>query len=221
MKILIVDDNVALCRALSKILSHNGYEVQTANDGSKGLRMALENKYDIILLDIMMPQMNGYKVLSNLRHENRNTPVIMITAKDEVSDNVDSLDLGADDYIQKPFNTDILLAKIRALARRSNISDYESDRLEYSDIALTASTGRLEKKDLSIKLSETETDILRFMIKNSSAVIPVEKLINITGRPKNDEGKIHINIESLKRILGLIRSAVKIIEIKGVGYKLC
>ena len=221
MNILIIDDNIALCRALSKILKHNGYGVETANDGQTGLRFALENNFDIILLDIMMPQMNGYKVLEHLRKEKRTTPVIMITAKDTVSDNIDALDLGADDYIQKPFNTDILLAKMRALARRSSIPDYESDILEYGDISLTVSTNEVSSSDLKITLSEPETNLLRFMIKNSSAVISYEKLAQIGNLSYNGENRVFSYLESISKILKLIKSKIKIINIKGVGYKLC
>ena len=103
MKILIVDDSVDLCDAISKNLRNHGYDTDIVHDGKSGLKMALSNEYDIILLDIMMPQMNGYKVIEKLRNEDRTTPVIFITAKSNIADKIEGLEPGADDYIQKPF----------------------------------------------------------------------------------------------------------------------
>ena len=221
MEILIVDDNLALCNAIKKHLVYHGFSVDMAHDGQKGLRMALEKVYDMILLDVMMPQMNGYKVLKTLRAEGRQMPVIMISAKDTASDNIEGLELGADDYVQKPFNIDILLAKMRALARRSSIRNFDSDMLQYADILLTVSARKLTKDDLSITLSQSECEMLQYMIKNSSAIVPPEKLIDVISAPNASEGKIDTGMESLMKMLKYICSTVKILKIKGVGYKLC
>lgn len=219
MNILIVDDNEALCRAITKNLEYNGCLVDNAHDGKKGLRMALEKEYDVILLDIMMPQMDGHKVLKNLRAEGRETPIIMVSAKDGVDDNIESLDLGADDYVQKPFNMSILLAKIRAVARRAGKEQADSDTLQYSDFVLRLSNRKLEKNELQITLSSQECNIMKYLIRNSSVIVSEENLKRAEQNDKNE--KIGEIIENLVKKLKYICSSVKIITIKGVGYKLC
>ncbi len=219
MKVLIIDDAIELCNVLRKILEHQNYEVDTANDGKTGLRKALSNEYDIILLDIMLPQMNGYKVLENLRSEGRTTPIIMITARDDMSDKISGLELGADDYLQKPFNMNELTARIRALARRSQIN-YESDVVTYSDITLKISENILSNDDMAITLSTQECNILSYMIKCSEVIVSTEKLIDVC-KLENDEEKLSLHINHIQELLNSIKSKVRLIYIKGLGYKLC
>ena len=221
MTVLIIDDNEALANAIRKNLLCRGYDTETASDGKKGLRMALEKEYDIILLDIMMPQMNGYKVLKSLRDEGRKTPVIMITAKDGISDSIDGLDLGADDYIQKPFNMDVLCARIRAVVRRSSRSDNDSDMIRYADITLTGSTRKLAKNEIRITLSATEYELLRYLIKNSSVIVSADKLAQVTEDGTLAEEEINSSMENIIKRLRYVCSDVRILNIKGAGYKLC
>ncbi len=219
LKVLIIDDAVEICNVLKKVLEHQNYEVDTANDGRTGLRKALSNEYDIILLDIMLPQMNGYRVLQNLRSEGRTTPVIMITARDNVSDKISGLELGADDYLQKPFNMNELTARIRALARRSQIN-YESNIVTYSDITLKISENILSKEDMAVTLSTQECDILSYMIKCSEVIVSIEKLIDVC-KLENDDEKVSLYIKHIQELLNIIKSKVRLIYIKGLGYKLC
>ncbi|MBO4896681.1 MAG: response regulator transcription factor [Clostridia bacterium] len=219
MTILIVDDNAALCHALSKHLVHKGYSAECAADGKAGLRLALSKKYDIILLDIMMPQMDGYTFLKKLRAEGRKTPVIVLTARDTVSDNIESLEMGADDYVRKPFNMDILHAKIKALARRSSI-DFDSDTLRYHDITLTVSGKSLKTADTNITLSQNECDVLKSLIDCSSVIVGAGNLAEMSNIPGGDTMRLYIVIESLKKTLEKINSGVRILNIKGIGYKL-
>ena len=221
MKVLVVDDSVELCKVIRKILLNHHYEVDCAHDGHAGLRMALSNEYDIILLDVMMPQMNGYRVLEKLRAAGRTTPVIMITAKNDVSDKIQGLELGADDYLQKPFNMNELTARMRALARRSNIYDYESDTLRYADISLVISTRKLSKDGLQITLSPQECEIMQYLIKNSDVIVPAEKLQTACRLGDAEEGTLPAYIECIQKMLQYICSKVNIFYIREVGYKLC
>lgn len=221
LKVLIIDDAVELNNTIQKILLNQNYEVDSAYDGKSGLRKALTNEYDIILLDIMMPQMNGYDVLKSLRREERETPVILITAKDDITDKVEGLDLGADDYLQKPFNMNELTARMRAVTRREYKESKNKNEMYYADLLLDLSTMKLSNHDLQITLSENECKILKHLIKNSEIIVPVEKLLekcNII--PCNGE-VISTVIDRLQKILKYIGSRVQIIFIKGVGYKIC
>ena len=221
MRVLLVDDNPDLCRVLEKHLLHRGNTVDIARDGQKGLRMALSDDYDIILLDIMMPQMNGYKVLEHLRAEGRKTPVILITAKNDDSDFIKDLEMGADDFIQKPFHMDILFAKMRALARRTKQEEYDGKCLHYADLTLCCESNELVREDQNITLSPEECDLLHYMIENSSVVIPAEKMAKEEEISAQDEPSVCRHVERLQEILQTMQSEVRIITIRGVGYKLC
>lgn len=220
MKVLIIDDAVDLNNTIQKILINQKYEVDCAYDGKSGLRMALSNEYDIILLDIMMPQMNGYDVLKNLRKEGRKTPVILITAKDDITDKIDGLDLGADDYLQKPFNMNELTARIRALTRRSK-KDNNDNKVYYADIALDISAMKLSKGDLQITLSAYENAIIKYLIKSSEIIVSVQKLLDVCHLTYDDEDVLSSSVEKMQKILKIMDSRVKIIFIRGVGYKIC
>ena len=220
MKVLIVDDAVDLINAVQKILINQNYDVDVAYDGKTGLRKALSDDYDIILLDIMMPQMNGYEVLKNLRKEGRETPVILITAKDDISDKIDGLDLGADDYLQKPFNMSELTARIRAVTRR-NLKNVNKDEIYYSDIILNTSALELSKADLKISLSSNESEIMKYLIKRSEIIVSQEKLMDVCSLASDEENVLLKAVERLQKILKYIGSRVTVISIKEVGYKLC
>lgn len=220
LKVLIIDDAVDLNNTIQKILVNQNYEVDCAYDGKSGLRKALSNEYDIILLDIMMPQMNGYDVLKNLRKEGRETPVILITAKDDITDKIEGLDLGADDYLQKPFNMNELTARMRALTRRKYKND-KSNEIYYADILLDLSSSKLSKGDLQITLSSYELIIMKCLINRSEIIVSPENLIDKCNLQQDGETDISTAVERLKKILKYIGSRVQIIFIKGVGYKIC
>ena len=220
MKVLIVDDAVELNDAIQKILTNQNYEVDCAYDGKTGLRKALSNEYDIILLDIMMPQLNGYEVLKSLRREGRETPVILITAKDDITDKIDGLDFGADDYLQKPFNMSELTARIRAVTRR-NLKNDSKNEIYYSDICIDTSEQKLSKADLKISLSRSETEIMKYLIKRSEIIVPPQKLLEVCSLSGDDMNLLAKAIERLQKILKYIGSRVTVIFIKDIGYKLC
>ena len=217
MKILIIDDSKELSDAVRKNLINCGFEAECAYNGQAGLRLALTNEYDIILLDIMMPEMNGFKVLEKLNKEGRKTPVIMISAKNELTDRIDALDNGADDYIQKPFNINELVARIKAVLRRSNLPIDDPDMFCYADITVDAPKKKIEKNGLGITLSDDEFAVLRYLIKNSSVIVSDKRLCD----ERMDHDMIGNVIETIRRKLVFICSGIKIIFIKEVGYKLC
>ena len=220
MKALIIDDTVDLTNVIQKILINQKYEVDCAYDGKTGLRKALSGEYDIILLDIMIPQMNGYEVLKTLRKEGRETPVILITAKDGITDKIDGLDLGADDYMQKPFNMSELIARIRAVTRRNLKSDANQE-IYYSDIILNPVVPELSREQTKISLSANEGEIMKYLIQKSEIIVPPEKLMEVCSLPSDAGTVISKAIERLQNILAYLGSRVTVIFIKGVGYKLC
>ena len=165
MRLLLVEDEIQLSEALNQILTKNKYVVDAVYNGEDGLDYGLTDIYDVIVLDIMLPKLNGLEVLRRLRKENIKTPVILLTAKGEIEDKVKGLDSGADDYLVKPFATEELLARLRALTRRQGeiIND---NILEVGDIKLNISTYELEGPNNSIKLSLKEFEIIRCFMRS-------------------------------------------------------
>ncbi len=221
MKILIIDDTVEFNNTISEILANHNYEVESAYDGKSGLRMALENEYDIILLDIMMPQMNGYKVLKKLRSAGRSTPVILITARDDIDDKIDGLELGADDYLSKPFNINELIVRIKAVTRRSKKEAADESVIYYADIALNTDAGEIIKEKSKIFINENECEIIKYLINHSEVIVPEKKLITKTGLQPDDTKKLNLCVNHLRNLLGMLKSKIKIIYIRDCGYKLC
>lgn len=221
MRILIVEDEVALADALAQILYKNKYIADTCYDGESGLDNALTDIYDVIILDIMLPRMNGLDVLKNMRLNKISTPVILLTAKDEVSDKVKGLDLGADDYLTKPFATDELLARIRSIYRRKEKIIVENI-LSHDDVTLNLSTYELECNGNSVKLGLKEFSIMEFFLKNRGIVISKENLIEkIWGYESDAEyNNVEVYISFLRKKLAHIKSGVSIKTVRGVGYRL-
>ena len=221
MKILVVEDEIRLAEALVQILNKNKYDAESVYDGETGLDNALTGIYDVIILDIMLPKMNGLEVLSKLRAAKIQTPVILLTAKDEVADKVTGLDHGADDYLTKPFVTDELLARIRALTRRLGefICD---DTLHFADLNLNLSTYELSCEGKSIRLGLKEFRILEFFIRHGQHVISKEELLEkVWGYDSDAEyNHVEVYISFLRKKLLHIHSNVTIQTVRGVGYHL-
>ncbi|WP_019907869.1 MULTISPECIES: response regulator transcription factor [Thermoanaerobacter] len=169
MRILIVDDEENLVNALYKALKEEGYSVDIAQDGLEGLEYAKMNVYDVIILDIMLPGMDGIKILENLRNEGINTPVLMLTAKDATEDKVKGLDTGADDYMTKPFELCELMARIRALLRRE--APTKSPILKVADLELNTLTRQVKRGDKEITLTSKEFALLEYMMRNAGRVL--------------------------------------------------
>lgn len=221
MKILVVEDEVRLAEALVQILNKNKYDAECVYDGEAGLDNALTGIYDIIILDIMLPKMNGLEALTKLRSAKIQTPVILLTAKDEVADKVKGLDHGADDYLTKPFVTDELLARIRALTRRKGeiICD---DILSLSDLNLNLSTYELSCQGKSIRLGLKEFRILELFMHYGEHIISKEEILEkVWGYDSDAEyNHVEVYISFLRKKLSHLHSSISIQTVRGVGYRL-
>ena len=218
MKILLAEDTRDLNRVLTVALQHEGYDVDSCLDGEDALNHILENGYDGIVMDIMMPKMDGIEVLKTVRSKNIMTPVLLLTAKAEVDDRVNGLDAGADDYLTKPFALKELLARIRAMTRRKK--DYSNEQMKFGDLTLDGETFEL-KSENAIRLSVKEFELLQALILNADHYIDGEYLLNHVW--ENDEDAsvqtVMLYIEYLKSKLDSISSKVHI-EVSEAGYKL-
>ena len=169
MKILLVDDEAQLTDALSAILKRNKFAVDVANDGETGYDLALYGDYDLIVLDIMMPKMNGIEVLDKLRKNNISIPILLLSAKSETDDKISGLNSGADDYLTKPFETDELIARINALLRRR--SSYVNNNLSLGNTSLNSGSHTLEANGKSIQLGAKEYQVIELLMRNPTMII--------------------------------------------------
>lgn len=219
MRILVVEDELHLAEALTQILKKNNYAVDTVNDGESGLDNALSNIYDLIVLDIMLPKMDGISILKYIRKEGLSTPVILLTARGEISDKVNGLDCGADDYLAKPFATEELLARIRALSRRKG-EVIQDNSLKFGDLQLNTSTLMLSTASKEIKLILKESELLELLIsrKNiaTSKELIIEKLWGFDAEVEHNHVEVYISF--LRKKLNHLSSKVTINTVRGVGY---
>ena len=169
MRILVVEDEHRLAQAIREGLEQERYAVDVAYDGEDGLNSASTDEYDLIILDVMLPIMNGYEVCKRLRSEGNHTPILMLTAKDQDSDVVAGLDNGADDYLAKPFSFDVLLARIRALLRRPH--DALGEQLQVADLILDTVTKKVTRSGKNIRLSAKEFAILEYLMRNQGRIL--------------------------------------------------
>ena len=221
MNILLIEDEKHLTDALTHILKKEKYIVDAAYDGESGLNLALSGRYDVILLDIMLPKKNGYEVVSQLRREKIATPVLMLTARGQIADKVKGLDLGADDYLAKPFSTPELLARIRALIRRKGNVISENIR-KFGDIEYNVSGYELSCGEKKVKIALKESEILLYFLDRPSFVVTKDELIvKLWGYDSEAEyNNIEVYISFLRKKLQFLGSKVSITTVRGVGYKL-
>ena len=222
MRVMIAEDEEKLADALVQIFARNKITADAFGNGGDALDNALTGIYDVIILDIMMPVMDGIEVLRRIRAEGISTPVLMFTAKDEISDKVRGLDSGADDYLTKPFATDELLARVRALGRRSSAAIVNSDIITCGDIFLDTAAYELSCGQNSLKLGLKEFSIMELLMKNSGRVLSKETLITkIWGYDSDAEyNNVEVYISFLRKKLGFIKSKANIKTVRGVGYTL-
>ena len=220
MKLLVVEDEVQLADALTEILKRNMYSVDTVYNGIDGLDNALTGVYDCIILDIMLPGMNGLEVLSNLRAEKVNTPVLLLTARSEVEDKINGLDCGADDYLTKPFVTGELLARVRASYLEGEILD--EGKMDFNGLQLNKNTCALSWQGSDVKLSLKEYQIMELLIANPRQILPKERIIEkIWGYESDVEyNNIEVYISFLRKKLSSISAPVQIKTARGIGYSL-
>lgn len=219
MRILVVEDEVHLSEALSQILRKQNYSVDVVHNGSDGLDYALSGIYDLLLLDIMMPEMDGISVLKKLRSKGLSTPVILLTAKVDITDKVTGLDYGADDYIAKPFATEELLARIRAALRRKGEVTPE-DGLTFGDIELNTAQLKLTVQGKELKLNLKEIELLELLVTRKQAVTSKEQIIEkLWGfHSKVEYNNVEVYVSFLRKKLAFLKSTVRINTIRGVGY---
>lgn len=220
MQILVVEDEKRLAAALEHILTEQKYMVDLAYDGADGYDYAVSGIYDIIILDIMLPGMNGYEVASRLRKEKIATPILMLTAKDQISDKVKGLDSGADDYMTKPFDPEELLARVRALTRRQG--EVVIDELNFEGLKLNLSTCDLICKEKSVHLNFKEFEIMKIFMGSPGIVVTKDDLIvKVWGYDSNAvDNNVEVYISFLRKKLDFIGSSVEIASLRKIGYRL-
>ncbi|NNG65895.1 response regulator transcription factor [Caldanaerobacter subterraneus] len=219
-KILIVEDERQIARFLQLEFEHEGYEVKIVYDGTSGVKEALEGDYDLVLLDIMLPGMDGYEVLKKIR-ENSDIPVIMLTAKYEVKDKVRGLDIGADDYVTKPFSIEELFARVRAALRKRNPS-VKRDVLRFADIVMDLTTHEVRRQGVKIDLTKKEFDLLEFLMRNANIALSREKILqSVWGYDYyGDTNVVDVYIRYLRSKIDDPFDRKLIHTIRGVGYSL-
>lgn len=221
MKILIIEDEKNLSMALKEILVCEGFLVDTAFNGVDGLDNALSGIYDIIILDITLPKMNGVEVLEEIRRNRISSAVLMLTAKSETEDKIRSFKSGADDYLTKPFITEELIARVWALSRRNSM-EFITDILKFSDIELDRTHHELRKDGKGIKLSTKEYQLMELLILNKDSVVKREYCINkIWGYESDIEyNSTDVYISFLRKKLNALKSDAVIKSVRGIGYSL-
>lgn len=220
MRLLLAEDERELSKALCAVLKHNNYSVDPVYNGQDALDYGLCENYDGIILDIMMPKMDGLEVLRKLRENGVSTPVIFLTAKSEIEDRITGLDTGADDYLTKPFNMGELLARIRALTRRK--SEYSPNLLTFGNISLNRETFELSSGENSVRLGNKEFQMMEMLLSNPARLISTEQFMErIWGYETEAEiNVVWVYISYLRKKLTSLSASVEIKAVRGVGYTL-
>ncbi len=219
MRILIAEDDERLAAALEKILKDNGYDLDVVHDGRDGLNYALGADYDVIILDVMMPIMNGFEVTKEIRRAGKSTPILLLTARDATADKIIGFDSGADDYMTKPFSPAELMAHLRALTRRQGEVQFE--RMTAGDLELDLESYELRCKQKSIQLSFKEFSIMKILMGNLGAVVSKDTLIEKAWGAASNAGDNNVEayISFLRKKLAHLDSAAKIDTIRRAGYR--
>lgn len=216
MAILIVEDEKNMSNLLKLELTHSGYQCEQAFDGEDGLKKSLENDYELILLDLMLPRINGIELCRQLR-EKKQTPVIMLTARDEVMDKVNGLQVGADDYLAKPFAMEELLARINALLRRVNMQNKVNEYV-YGQIKMIIDKRQVFYQEHEVTLTTTEFDLLALLVKNGGKVVSRNDILD---QVWGYDGDVSTNVvEVYIRYLRNKMKGIPIETVRGVGYRL-
>lgn len=222
MNLLIIEDERGLLESIKKLFEEKNFIVDIIDNGEDGYYYALNNNYDAIILDIMLPKMNGLEVLKKLRENKITTPILILTAKQTEYDELKGLNLGADDYLSKPFSFDILYARIMTLLRRGNY--LKPNILEYNNLILNLDTCLLLNKNNNkeILLSSKEFHLLNLLIKNINKVISKEEIIEkIWGYDfDKDYNTVEVYISFLRKKIAFLNSEVTIKSLRNLGYKL-
>ena len=221
MKILVIEDEKLLADSLRTMLEAKGFEVETAYDGETGAEFAELGIYDLLILDVMMPKLNGYQLARQVRAKRCTTPILMLTAKSQLDDKVEGLDSGADDYLTKPFLTKELLARLRALGRR-NLPTSDGS-FTFGDLSLDVRSSVLKcENGQSVRLGEKELRILEYLIANQSQVLTREQIaLKIWGYESDSEyNNVEVYLSFVRKKLAYVESRCEIKALRGIGYEL-
>ena len=220
MKILVVEDEISLADALKKILQRAGHFADVVYDGASALEFAEGFPYDMMILDVMLPKLDGFGVVRALRERGMGLPVLMLTARGTVPDKVAGLNAGADDYMTKPFDSDELLARVNAMTRRTG--DVILNELSYSDLTLELGSAELRCGSDSVQLSRKEFEVARLFLSNPQMTITKETLIiNVWGiESEATDNNVEAYISFLRKKLRYLNSSVTIRNIQKIGYRL-
>lgn len=220
MRILIIEDEMRLSEALCQLLQRNKYTTDAVYDGVSGLDYGLSNVYDLIILDIMLPNMNGINVLKNLRKEKIDTPVLLLTAKDDLSDKVEGLDSGADDYLTKPFEVEELLARVRAMTRRKGA--ILENILTFGDLSLNLKSNELMCEQRSLMLSLKEFQIMELLLTHPNQILTKECFIERIWGIEDDVNynNVEVYISFIRKKLLYLHTKVTVKTARGIGYYL-
>jgi DNA-binding response OmpR family regulator len=220
MRVLIVEDEIRLAQALAQILKEEKHMSDVVHNGDDGLYYAQNGQYDLIVLDVMLPGISGFEIAKRLRAEKNATPILMLTAKDEIEDKVQGLDCGADDYMTKPFSPQELLARMRALGRRPGDVIYEE--LTFGDLTLNLTSNTLYCGAKSVRLSHKEFEILKVLMLAKAGVTSKETLIvKVWGADSDaEDNNVEAYISFLRKKFAFLHSRVSIVSLRMLGYQL-
>lgn len=218
MKLLVVEDNIPLLESIKEILELE-YKVDTADNGDDGLFYAQQNIYDLIVLDVMLPHINGFEIVQKIRADKNNTPVLFLTAKDSLEDRVKGLEYGGDDYLVKPFQAPELQARIKALLRRSGALDID-EGIKYEEIVLTGKENDILVKGVPIKLTIKQYELLEYLIQNTGKILTKEQIFDRIWGFDSDTtiAIVEVFIHQLRKKLEKSSYHKHIQTVRGVGY---
>ena len=218
MRVLVVEDEKRLAETIADVIEDAGNIVDIQNDGESGYYDAVSGIYDAIVLDVMLPGMDGFEILKKLREEDIATPVLMLTARTELNDRVNGLNLGADYYLTKPFQNAELVAALHAIMRRK--TEIIPDDITFGDLTLATSTQELKKGDKSIRLNTKEFELMRYLMLSGESILSKETIINKIWGYDSDAGDNNVEayISFLRRKLSALKSNVSINVIRMKGY---
>ena len=220
MQILIVEDDIRLAKAVKQILEENNYQVDMVHDGQSGLDYAETGIYDVVILDVMLPVMDGFEVAKQLRRKDVSTPILMLTARSQIPDKIEGLDSGADDYMTKPFSPAEMLAHLRALTRRTGQVVFETLRVD--DLELNLESHDLSREGKSINLSFKEFSIMNILMANKGQIVSKETLISKVWGVESSavDNNVEAYISFLRKKLKFLGSTAQIETLRKVGYRL-
>ena len=222
MHILIIEDEEQLCRSVAEGLRIDGYETDICFDGDEGLCLCMTENYDLILLDLNLPGTDGLEILRQFREHNTNTPVLILSARDQIEDKVNGLDLGANDYLTKPFDTKELLARIRAMTRSANANIHADSSMHVGNITLDTASYELSSPSGSYKLANKEYQMMEMMMANPKQLISTERFMEkIWGYDSEAEiNVVWVYISYLRKKLEALNADIQIKATRNAGYSL-